>query len=221
MRTTIVTAFSTAVLFLVAASSGMSQERPSIEDFVLAIHTEGFTHSDVSEYSAEDLDLVFPLLRDERHAQFWPAMTKLIGLVGGDSEVRRLIEFVRGEHNLSRSPSTAVLRGRASGVSSLGYLARTAKSSDALEYLLRGVDPDIWIHDREWAPWVLYHSAPGWVSEYLGTSAVRGLAVSGQPKAVEKLWSLAHGDGSHEVIRRTAASVLASLELEAAPSDDR
>lgn len=197
-----------AAVLLTTVSHGMAQERQPvpIKDFVLAIHTEGISYDVASKYSSEgDLKILHELLGEEQHAPYWPNITRVIGIVGGDSEVGRLISFVQGTDVAFDSSSTAVLRGRASAVSSLGYLARK-ESPRALSYLLDGVDPHVW---RDRAPWLAEHEHEDWAATILSTSAVQGLAFSGKSEAAsETLHGLLKDASTDESIRRRAESVL-------------
>ena len=207
-----------AAVLLAPVSHGMAQERQPvpIKDFVLAIHTEGISYDVASKYSGEDdLKTLHDLLGEEQHAQYWPNITRVIGIVGGDLEVEKLIDFVQGIDAAFDPSSTAVLRGRASAVSSLGYLARK-ESPDALNYLLGGVEPGIW---QQRAPWLEKHDHPDWAATILSTSAVQGLAFSGKSEpATETLRGLLKDASTDESIRRRAESVLTAWS-EIAPSE--
>lgn len=197
-----------AAVLLTTVSHGMAQERQPvpIKDFVFAIHTEGISYDTASQYSGEDdLKTLHDLLGEEQYAQYWPNVTRVIGIVGGDSDVGKLISFVQGTDGTFDSSSTAVLRGRASAVSSLGYLARKENPS-ALIYLIDGVEPRVWPRR---APWLEAHEHKDWAATILSTSAVQGLAFSGKSEeASETLRGLLNDASTDESIRRRAESVL-------------
>ena len=164
-----------AAAFLAAASCGTGGDRSpvSVEDFVLVVHTEGVSYAAAAEYSGEDdLRTLHRLLGEERHAAYWPNITTVIGIVGGAADAAKLSDFVEGVEAPFDSSSTAVFRGRASAVSSLGHLACKGIPGVS-DYLQAGIEPGAW-HGR--APWLEQHDHPDWAAKILSDSAVKALA---------------------------------------------
>ena len=92
------------------------------------------------------------MLWNYEDAQYWPNITTVLGLIGDDAAVVPLIDFVRGRDS-DTEWSTAVYRGRASAIPALGYLVNKSGNAKAMKYLLKSVDPQIWI-ERE-IPWLI------------------------------------------------------------------
>ena len=137
-----------------------------------------------------------------------PNITTVLGFIGDDAAVVPLIDFVRGQDS-DTEWSTAVYQGRASAIPALGYLVNKSGNAKAMKYLLKSVDPQIWI-ERE-IPWLIARENEERLRVRLSTSAVLGLALTGTIEAELKLHELLNDEGTHSRIRHVAESVLPHL----------
>ena len=181
-----------------------------VEDFVRRAYIEGLSYDAAKEYATpKHLEPLLAMLADTEDAPYWPNVTMVLGLSGNDAVVDPLIDFVRGTPEWS----TAIYRGRMSGVTALGYYVH--ESSDdhsretALDYLRRSVHPEVWI-SRE-IPWLGGRDDEERLRVQLSVSAVLGLALTGTEEAAQELEELRNAETTPARLRRVAESVRSDL----------
>ena len=206
------TVFAAVVLVALPLSSRASagqgasagQHSSGVEDFVRAIYIHGLPHADAAKYDSRDSETLIDMLRNGDDAPYWPNITMVLGIIGDDCAVKPLKDFVEGR-GADVEWSTAVYRGRLSGIAGLGHLANKRGNEEAVAYLRDSVSPAAWL-DRE-IPWLdaRGHEDASRRSLQLSSSAVLALALTGHDDAGQTLAALAE-ESEYARLRRLAAT---------------
>ena len=191
-----------APLRIAPAAEQAGNQGTSVEALVRGIYIHGLPYEVAGKYTSNDSEVLIPMLRNPENALYWPNITKVIGIIGDDSAVEPLIEFLHGLDSETEWSST-IYRGRTSAILALGYLANKRGNAGAMDYLVKSVNPDEWA-DRDIA-WVTAHENAERLMMQLSVSAVSALALTGQPEAGATLDELL--ESAHERLQQAAQSV--------------
>lgn len=180
----------TIILVLGAASmvsGGTAAQQIDIGDFVRQVFIHGLPYEEASRYDSSVVPTLLEMLDDPAEETHWTNVVGMLGIIGTDRAVGRLIEFadedVRG--TLSRAHYVA----KSSVPIALGYSVNRTGSEEALNYLSESLDPNIW--NTRGLTWTSpYHAAAADRNVQLSTMAIMGLGLSGHPAAADALRTL-------------------------------
>ena len=209
------TVLLTVILVAPLARISAAQQPTGVEAFVRVIHAHGFLYADAARFTSEDSATLIDMLADVDDVVYWPNAAMVLGIIGDDCAVNPLINFVQGLETPDIAWSPTVYRGRLSGITGLGYLARKRGNEKALTYLVESVDPEMWSSVRE-IPWLSARRAEEARrrSLQLSAEAIRALELSEQAAAHKKLVELAASEivEPYERLRRLIDAATSSLE---------
>jgi hypothetical protein len=173
------------------AVAQQESELPSIREFVQPIYIHGVPYDVASRYDASVVPELTRMLQDKESAQYWPNIVVTLGMIGDESAVKPLLEFLaQGSGEATQEEYAA----RSSVLLALGYLANKSGSKEALSFLSESTNPSVWARRKV-----------GWSSPYmndeerdkqLSTMAILGLGLSGRPEARETLQRLQRSSAS-------------------------
>lgn len=157
-------------------------ERVPVEDFVRALYIEGLPYNKAAQYESKEVDTLFQMLEDENEAIYWPNIIVTIQIIGDESDVNRVIDFIdKGE---AGEFSQYQYDAKKAAIFGLGYMVNNLESRTALEYLKKRLNPDSW---NEMEGLTERHSEIGERNQDLSQYALLGLALSGTNEAIEVL----------------------------------
>lgn len=171
-------------LFLVTLAANVSAQEMDIRDFVHTIYIEGMPYDAANAYTSEVVPTLLEMLQDENEAPYWANIAVTLCIIGDESAVDSLINFI--EEDVEGEVSDSLYRAKSSAVMALGYLINKSGNQRALDYLLESVDPDTWgQRDIQWRAPVQASTEARNVD--LSSMAILGLALSGRPEAASAL----------------------------------
>lgn len=160
-----------------------------VKEFVHNIYIEGVPYDEASQLAA---DVALPVLKqvldDPGEDEYWANAAITIGMIGNDQGVNLLTEFVNRQEaksKLTRAQTVA----KTSAVIALGYIVNKTGNREALDFLIKGVDPATW-KNRNLMWTGEFHADNSERDKQLATMAVLGLGVSGNADAAKTLRSL-------------------------------
>lgn len=170
-------------LFLFVVSIEAKQEL-NIEEFAKRLPFEGTSYEKASKYNASHVPILLVMLA-KSNPSFQVVAT--LGAIGDPRAVRPLIALLeQGEQKdvlslRSYKVKTAILI-------SLGWLANKGSDKNALDYLIKGLEPAVWSKRLQWrSP---RHGTVEKRNKHLVALSIIGLALSGHPAAKPHLEGL-------------------------------
>jgi len=136
-----------------------------IKAFVRQVCIHGVPYAEASKYDASVRPTLLEMLDDPKEQDHWPNIVITLGMIDDQNAVEPMIAFVEKARKCTSSLDQR--KAMTSAVVSLGYLINRSGSRRALDY------PTTLTRDKD-----------------LKKYAVMGLALSGHPKAAEKLKSI-------------------------------
>ncbi|MGH8195836.1 MAG: HEAT repeat domain-containing protein [Woeseiaceae bacterium] len=158
---------------------------PDIREFVQQVYIHGVPYEVASRYDESVVPDLLEMLADESYLPHWSSIVTTLGMIGDESAVEPLIEFLQAG-NAEASPPEYTARSNV--LLALGYNANKSGSDTALSYLSESVDPSVWSGRN--VGWSLPHMDAKGRDEQLSTMAILGLALSGRPAARDVLQDL-------------------------------
>ena len=176
-----------------------------VKGFVRQLYVHGVPYDAAKKYASGDPKALLMMLEDEREALYWPNVTMVLGVSGDSALVRPLIDFVHGKKSPAKW-SSAVYRGRTSGIMALGYLVHESIDGnvEAMRYLLDSATPASW--NKRDIPWLAIRGDAEHLKLQMSLSAVLALALTGKEEAGRKLDELRNSRVAHTRIREVAES---------------
>jgi HEAT repeat protein len=183
------TAVFVAAWLLVVVDTHAQPIQQDVRDFVRSDDFSRHSYRDwSSSYDSSIVRELAEMLSSKAESASWGHAALLLGAAGDERAVDALIAFLETPlENPVLSDSHVV--AYESAVEALGYLVNRTGSVRALDYLVGGLTPSVWVKRG-----VL--GVPEWETSYaefgkrLSKYALFGLAVSGDPRAREALIAL-------------------------------
>lgn len=149
-------------------------------EFVRGTYVEGIPYESARALSPSVVPVLLSMLEDEEEAVYWGNIAVTLAIVGDETAVEPLIEFI--EQDVGGGVSDSLYRAKTSALMALGYLANEGGSEWALVYLMESVYPESWsLRGIEWqAP---LHASAEERDVELSRVAILGLALSGREEA--------------------------------------
>lgn len=182
--------FLATIPLLLPISQTVAATTPEqIKEFVYQMYIEGVPYTEASQLPAEAaLPVLKEILNNPQDEEYWANAAVTIGMIGNDQGVKLLTDFIarkEAKDKLSRAQTVA----KSSAVMSLGYILNKTGNRAALDFLVKGADPQTW--SKRGIPWIgQFHSNTGERNIQLANMALLGLGVSGNPDAAKFLESL-------------------------------
>ena len=183
------------------------------EDRLHRVYIHGMPYSvAVEEAHARSTDELLDMLMDPDQARYWLNASKVLGFVGDNDAVEGLIDFIEGdrERGFSAEWSPAMHRGRTSAIMALGYAVNRGGSDRAMDYLVASMHAESW--NTRNVHWLHGHSRMEDLRRELCTTAVIGLALTGEPLAADELNKVVANDTMNPRVRSVAESALVELD---------
>ncbi len=179
MRLIFVTFAIAVACVLPPKSFGQGAPELDVREFARSLHD--VTYSEMSSVldSRAVPDLV-DMLDSESEQMNWPAAATMLGVIGTDQAAEALIAFIEQSHE--GEFSQFMHDRRRVSITSLGYVVYETGNERALDYLVDGLNPQVW-RQRD-----VQGIGPSWSTQdaydqQLSTYAIFGLALSGHPVA--------------------------------------
>lgn len=157
-----------------------------IKKFVRLRFIHGVPYELAVKYSSEDVPKLVAMLKDRSEEPYWANIVTVLGIIGDERAFDAMVEFIERDRE---DISAAHYRAKTVAVMSLGYLINKTGNKKAIDYLRRGVEPEIWA-TRLGSNITLYHSNIAERNNDLAKYAILGLALSGNSEAARALQSL-------------------------------
>ncbi len=176
-----------ALAALVWAGSGTGREPMDIEEFVRQVYIHGVPYEEANKYGAPVVPTLLKMLKDPKEQDHWSNIVVTLGMIGDESAVEPMIEFI--EEGKKGTPSRSRRKAMGSAVTALGYLINKSGSRKALDYLIKSLTPQARAEGFLAAITDLFGTTAEWDKD-LSKYAVMGLALSGHPRAATALKSI-------------------------------
>jgi len=171
----------TALAVLTWAGS-VSSKPTDIKEFVQRVYIHGVPYAEASKYDASVVPTLLKMLQDPKEQKHWSNIVATLGMIGDDSAVEPVIAFI--ERSKQGTPNRDQRRARTSAMMALGYLVNKSGNRRALDYLITNLTLPVRTEG------FLAEQFDATAERKLNKNAVRGLALSGHPKATEALKSI-------------------------------
>lgn len=169
--------------------SRLAAQALSLKDFVRQVHYHGVSYGEARRYPSSAVPVLLRMLADPANAPHWTNIVAVLGIIGDQSVVARLIAFA---HQGSGTLTPDEYRAKSTVLIALGYVANHTGSRAALDYLLASANPEAWnARALRWSS--PFHATSAARNARLSSTAFLGLALSGAPAAGNLLRSLATG----------------------------
>jgi len=172
-------------------SDSAAQELMDVRQFVRQAFAHTVPYETASRYDSTAVPTLLRMLADSTEEQHWPNIVITLGMIGHESAVNPLVDFLVGD--VPRPVSHPNYIAKTTVLMALGYLVNKSGNEKALTYLEAGLDPDIW--SRRGITWISpYHDTADELHVQLSTMAAFGLALSGHSSAADALGSYQAAD---------------------------
>ncbi len=176
-----------AALIWTGCESGQSQQPMDIREFVHQIYIHGVPYEQANAYDSSVVPTLIEMLNDPEEEQYWSNIVVTLGIIGDESAVEPIIEFINRGQEGEISPIH--YRAKRSAIMALGYLINKTGNERALNFLTTSLNPQVW-NERDLSGDSPFAETTEDRNEDLSKYAVLGLALSGHPQAEEALRSL-------------------------------
>lgn len=172
------------VAALLAALPCRAAEPPAVA-FVHHVYVHGVPFAEAAGFSPAEAASLVKLLDDTRERKYWSNVVTVLGASGDKSAYKTLAAFLKRPGKDPMTPEE--YRARLAVPLALGYLANRTDDARALDDVAAGADA---------GTWKLGWKGPGGLDDVarnqdLAAASAWGLAVSGKPRAAERLKELA------------------------------
>jgi len=162
-------------------------QQMDIRSFVHETYIEGMPYDAANAYGSDAVTTLLEMLNDPDEAPYRANIAVALCIIGDERAVEPVISLI--EEPVAGELSAQDYRAKAGTVMALGYLVNKSANDQALQYLLRSVDPDSWSERGiQWKgpfqPTLLERNVD------LSSQAILGLALSGRPEASVALSSI-------------------------------
>ncbi len=157
-----------------------------VRDFVRQHFFHGTPYEQATTYGTEAIPVLLEMLKDPKEMEWWPNIVATLGMIGDESVVDPLIEFLENNGNgpLERSHYSA----KSVVPLALGYAVNRSGSSKALDYLIAATDPQFWSSKKVGRS--EFQASMAQRNDDLTTKVTLGLALTGNSKARETLQNM-------------------------------
>jgi hypothetical protein len=156
----------------------------SVRNFVRQFFIEGIPYEEFARYNASAVPTLLEMLADPREEQAWPNIVIMLGMLGDERAVARLISFA--EQTPDKELSYFQYEAKKNAIFGLGYLVNRTGNRRALTYLMGGLNPASW--SRRGITWTSPEKATATERDReLSRVAIIALGLSGDPLAEEAL----------------------------------
>ncbi len=180
---------SVTLLLPIAQPAAAATTPEQVKEFVHQVYIEGVPYAEASQLSADvALPILTEILNNPHEEEYWANATVIVGMIGNDQGVKLLTDFItrkEAKGKLTRAKTVA----KTSAVMSLGYIVNKTGNRTALDFLMKGADPQTW-NKRNLAWTGEFHTNKTDRDKQLASMAVLGLGVSGNADAAKFLESL-------------------------------
>jgi len=157
-----------------------------VRTFVTRSYYEGISFRDAASYGVDDMPELSDMLMDETLEEHWGNVVFVISVIGDPSATTTLLEFFDRQ---SGEISVHALRASLGVFQGLGHLARNG-DEQAMAVLLDFSRPDLDWQSTGRFDFSYGRYGGGVLAEVTGRFALQGLAISGNPEALDALNAL-------------------------------
>lgn len=201
----------TIILFIVfnlqpsslLAQNNEQGEQISVEKFVKQIYIHGIPIAQAKVFTKNDVPILLRLLRDTSEKVYWSNICITLGIIGDEASINPLIDLI--ERDKTDTLSHEEYSAKTSAMFALGYIINKTGNNEAIEYLIKGSNPNTWAQKRlNWTnPFKLSSEEQ---NIQLAKMSIIGLSVSGNEKSMNFLNSLKKSQIEEQKIIRNAIS---------------
>lgn len=181
--------FAVVILLLPIAEPAKATTPEQVRQFVRQVYIEGVPYAEASQLSANiALPVLKNILNDPREEEYWANAVITVGMIGSDQGAKLLMDFINrkeAKDKLTRPQTVA----KTSAVISLGYIVNKTGNRTALDFLMKGANPQTW-SKRNLAWLGEFQTSKSERDKQLASMAVLGLGVSGNADAAKFLETL-------------------------------
>lgn len=176
-------------LLLPITQSAAATTSEQVKEFVHQVYIEGVPYSEASQLSA---DIALPILKEiinnPKEEDYWANAVVTIGMIGNDQGVKLLTDFINRKEAIGKLTRMQTV-AKTSAVMSLGYIVNKTGNRTALDFLIKGTDPQTW--DKQNLAWTSeFYTNIKERDKHLASMSVLGLGVSGNTDGANFLESL-------------------------------
>jgi len=185
---------------LPAAERAQEPRKVDVREFVHSIFVHGFPYDQAVRYGREDAYILRSMLSDPKEKPYLPNIVTTLCLTGDPEAAQPLLEFFqKGEGKLS----TQEFNAKRDVLIHLGVLINMTKNERSLDFLLNQVsDAGTWDQRVAWlAPFNAQRDKQAFQDRYLASAAIKGLGISGMPRAISELHKIRQNAATEDISR--------------------
>jgi HEAT repeat protein len=158
-----------------------------IQSFVAQVFIHGVPYEEASKYDSAVVPTLLKMLEDPKQEAHWANIAVVLEIIGDERAVQPLIAFI--EKGVDGKMSNDFYTAKTSALMGLGYLVNKTGNENVLNYLKKGMAPQMW--DAKAMNGISsFQASKAERNMDLSKYAVLGLALSGKPAAAEAIKSL-------------------------------